>query len=104
MAAYAHRALMGNLWEEMRVTGKWPNMIEVDDVRNAEVAALCMAINHRFLDGEHKVKRGDGTVKRLRGEVEPSSVHTAGHGAWSWIPMPLRSIGDPIAFEVDRWK
>lgn len=52
----AHRALLGHLWDGMIRGVSWPNMIEVDDVRDSSVAALCMAINDYFVDVEERLR------------------------------------------------
>jgi hypothetical protein len=48
-AKQAHRALYAQLWPNM-TSMKWPNLIEVDDIRDLSVASLCMTINRRFVN------------------------------------------------------
>jgi hypothetical protein len=70
LAIYVHRALLGNLWNAM-TRNTYPNMIEVDDIRDSQVAALCMAINDYFASSQ--VERS-GTIelgeRRRRGLVD----------------------------------
>ena len=46
-AVAAHRALFANLWPAMS-RNTYPNVIEVDDIHNSQVTALCMATNDYF--------------------------------------------------------
>jgi hypothetical protein len=47
LAVAAHRTLFSKLWPAMS-SNTYPNMIEVDDIRNNQVTALAMAINDHF--------------------------------------------------------
>ncbi|KAL2073240.1 hypothetical protein VTL71DRAFT_10564 [Oculimacula yallundae] len=47
LAVPAHRKLFEGIWKGLSRT-TWPNLIEVDDIRNNQVAALCVAINGYF--------------------------------------------------------
>lgn len=49
LAKQAHRALYAQLWPRL-TSVQWPNLIEVDNVRDSSVASLCMAINRRFVN------------------------------------------------------
>lgn len=53
----AHRVLLGDLWDHLS-RDTYPNLIEIDNLHNSQVAAMCMAINDRYADG-----------KRLGGEL-----------------------------------
>ena len=71
MATAAHRALFAQLWPALsRVT--YPNMIEVDDVRDSQVAALCMAINDYFASPRVRpgYTVGDFAKRRINGTDE----------------------------------
>lgn len=47
MAYQAHRVLLGDLWRELSAD-VYPNLIEVDNIHNRQVTALCMVINDHF--------------------------------------------------------
>jgi hypothetical protein len=49
-AVYAHRVLFSKLWPAMSKS-TYPNLIEVDNVHNSQITALCMAINDHFASG-----------------------------------------------------
>jgi hypothetical protein len=43
----AQRVLMGNIWDHLN-KDTYPNLVEVDNLHNSQVAVLCMAINDRY--------------------------------------------------------
>ncbi|KAF8855094.1 PLC-like phosphodiesterase [Acephala macrosclerotiorum] len=67
-AMWAQHKLYQVIWD-MLSKDTYPNLIEVDNVHNSQVAAICMVINQRFADAENWIgwMRGeDGEVKGLR--------------------------------------
>jgi hypothetical protein len=54
----AHRFLFSKLWNSLS-SCKYPNLIEVDDINNSQVTALCMAINTYFVSGNDRVQARD---------------------------------------------
>lgn len=47
LAYQAHRVLLGDLWNELS-GNTYPNLVEVDNLHNRQVTALCVAINEHF--------------------------------------------------------
>jgi hypothetical protein len=58
-AAQAHRRLFRDLWPAMS-KGKYPNLVQVDNIHNKDVLALTMAINSNFA-GPKPLSRRDVT-------------------------------------------
>jgi hypothetical protein len=54
----AHRFLFSKLWNTLS-SCKYPNIIEVDDINNSQITALCMAINTHFASGIGVVQAQD---------------------------------------------
>ncbi|CZS90478.1 uncharacterized protein RAG0_01550 [Rhynchosporium agropyri] len=46
-AVPAHRRLFSMIWKGLKGT-TYPNLIEVDDIHDSQVTALCVAVNHYF--------------------------------------------------------
>jgi hypothetical protein len=61
-ARRAHRMLFSNLWPWL-TKDTYPNLIEVDDIHNSQVAALAMAINNNYAKDAPKV---EGKQRRPR--------------------------------------
>lgn len=51
MAVQARRALFAELWPAVVKGGIWPNLVQIDDLTDTGVLALCMAVNEWFLGG-----------------------------------------------------
>ncbi|KAH6674529.1 hypothetical protein B0J14DRAFT_590175 [Halenospora varia] len=68
MARKAHKALLEALWPAMKEGGKWPNIIEIDDVSRSDAAALSIAINNYFAAGNNHalVKRPKVAARSMR--------------------------------------
>jgi hypothetical protein len=47
LANVAQRRLIGDLWGALSVNS-YPNLIEVDNVHNSQIAGMCVAINERY--------------------------------------------------------
>jgi hypothetical protein len=54
----AHRFLFSKLWNSLS-SCKYPNLIEVDDINNSQITALCMAINTYLVSGNGHVQAQD---------------------------------------------
>jgi hypothetical protein len=82
MARYAQHNLLRDLWGKM-VRGKtWPNLIEIDNVEDNLVAALCVGINDYFSTTttsaankrsvRRRLREVEEEVKALKGAIEVS--------------------------------
>ena len=75
LAIYAHRALLGHLWDGMSKgeEGSWPSLIEIDDFKGSRVTSLCMVSNDYFVkernDHERRMvmRRRQGKGRYSRG-------------------------------------
>lgn len=100
-AAQAHRRLFRDLWPAMS-KDSYPNLVQVDNIRNKDVLALTMAINNNFVSPLLLTRRDNPKVEKATQTTPPKPTQTCSTiDRWAhwWGFYPKSECYNPHPFQ-----